>query len=113
MSEPDGLFQVLLTQSAEQDLESIFDYIAELDSVLSAHHVLDELMGVVQSLARYPDRGSHPRELLELGIKTYRQTHFKPYRVIYRVAGSRVIIHLIADGRRHMSSLLQQRLLGQ
>lgn len=33
-------------------------------------------------------------------------------RVIYRVVGKQVIIHLIADGRRDMQSVLGRRLLG-
>jgi toxin ParE1/3/4 len=66
---------------------------------------------VAESLSRFPDRGSYPKELVALGIKEYRQTFFKPYRVIYRVVGSEVIIHLIADGRRDLQSLLARRLL--
>jgi toxin ParE1/3/4 len=105
-------FEVLLTEGAEQDLESIHDYIAEFDCVASADYVLDELMQVVKSLSKFPERGSYPKELVGLGIKEYRQTHFKPYRVIYRVAGSQVIIYVIADGRRDMQSVLARRLLG-
>ncbi len=105
-------FEVLLTEGAEQDLEAIHDYIAEFDCVVNANHVLDELMDVVESLSIYPERGSYPKELLSLGIKEYRQTFFKPYRVIYRVTDSRVIIYLIADGRREMQSVLARRLLG-
>ena len=105
-------YEVLLTQGAEQDLESIHDHIAEFDSVANAHHVLDRLMDVVDGLARFPERGSHPKELVALGIKAYRQTAFKPYRVIYRVLGSRVVIYLIVDGRRDMQSVLARRLLG-
>ncbi len=105
-------FEVLLTQGAEQDLEAIYDYIAEFDCVANANHLLDQLMRVVNSLSRFPQRGSYPKELLALGIKEYRQTSFKPYRVIYRVTGDRVIIFLIADGRRDMQSVLARRLLG-
>jgi toxin ParE1/3/4 len=105
-------YEVLLTQGAEQDLESIHDYIAEFDSAANANRVLDRLMAVVQGLARFPERGSYPKELVALGIKDYRQTAFKPYRVIYRVLGSRVVVYLIADGRRDMQSLLARRLLG-
>ena len=36
----------------------------------------------------------------------------KPYRVIYRVVGSQVVIYLIVDGRRDMQSVLARRLLG-
>ena len=105
-------YEVLLVPGAEQDLESIHDYISEFDCVANAHHVLDRLMGVVESLAQFPERGSYPKELLALGIKEYRQTSFKPYRVIYRIVGRQVVIALIVDGRRDMQSVLARRLLG-
>ena len=105
-------FEVLLTEGAELDLEAIHDYISEFDCVANANYVLDALMDVVESLSRFPDRGSSPTELVSLGIKEYRQTFFKPYRVIYRVTGSQVIIYLIADGRRDMQTVLARRLLG-
>jgi toxin ParE1/3/4 len=105
-------FEVLITEGAEQDLESIHDYISEFDCVVNANHVLDGLLDVVASLSRFPERGSYPKEIVGLGIKQYRQTFFKPYRVIYRVTDSQVIIHLISDGRRDMQSVLARRLLG-
>ena len=105
-------FEVLLTEGAEQDLEAIHDYLSEFDCVTNANHVLDELMDIVESLSKIPERGSYPKELVGLGIKEYRQTFFKPYRVIYRVTGGQVIIYLIADGRRDMQSVLARRLLG-
>lgn len=112
MASAPGKFEVLLTEGAEQGLEAIHDYISEYDCVANANYVLDELMEVVESLSKFPQRGSYPRELVALGIKEYRQTAFKPYRVIYRVAGSQVIIYLIADGRRDMQAVLARRLLG-
>ena len=111
MSGTPAKFEVFLTDGAVQDLEAIHDYISEFDCVANANHVLDALMDVVQSLSRFPERGSYPRELVGLGIKEYRQTLFKPYRVIYRVTGSQVIMYLIADGRRDMQSVLARRLL--
>ena len=105
-------FEVLITEGAEQDLEAIHDYISGFDCVANANYVLDKLMDVAESLSKFPERGSYPKELVGLGIKEYRQTFFKPYRVIYRVAGSQVIIYLIADGRRDMQSVLARRLLG-
>jgi len=105
-------FEVLLTEGAEQDLEAIHDYISEFDCVANANYVLDGLMDVVESLSKFPERGSYPKELVGLGIKEYRQTFFKPYRVIYRVNGNQVIVYLIADGRRDMQSVLARRLLG-
>ena len=105
-------FEVLLTEGAEQDLEALYDYIAEYDGVANANYVVDRLMETVESLSRFPERGSYPRELLALGIREYRQTSFKPSRVVYRVTGAQVIIFLIADGRRDMQSVLARRLLG-
>lgn len=105
-------FEVLITEGAEQDLEAIHDYISEFDCAANADYVLDELMEVIETLSRHPERGSYPKELVALGIKEYRQALFKPYRVIYRIIDSRVIIYLIADGRRGMQSVLARRLLG-
>ena len=103
--------QVLLTRSAERDLECIYDYIAEHDSPQSADYVLDGLLEVVATLSTFPERGAYPPELAALGIREYRQAHFKPYRLIYRVSGEQVFIYLIADGRRDMQTLLSRRML--
>ncbi|MHB1099589.1 MAG: type II toxin-antitoxin system RelE/ParE family toxin [Burkholderiales bacterium] len=105
-------YEVLLTQGAEQDLESIYDYIAEFDCKANADYVLDRLLEVVESLAGFPERGAYPKDLVALGIRDYRQIVFKPYRGIYRVIGQKVYIYVIADGRRDMQSLLARRLLG-
>ena len=45
-----------------------------------------------------------------LGIREYRKSFFKPYRVICRVIGKQAISYLIADNRRDMQSLLSRRL---
>lgn len=105
-------YEVLLTEGAEQDLESIYDYIAEFDCKAHADHVLNRLLEVVESLSTFPERGAYPKELITLGIREYRQTAFKPYRVIYRVMGQKVYVYVLADDRRDMQSLLARRLLG-
>ena len=103
---------VLLTPDAENDLEEIYNYIADHDSIASAKYVLDRLMETAKTLATFPERGSVPRELLALGGREHRQIFFKPYRLIYRVEAKHVEIYLIADGRRDMKALLARRLLG-
>lgn len=104
-------YRVLLTEGAEKDVEAIYDHIAEFDDPANADHVLDRLTATAEQLAVMPERGSYPRELLDLGIKAYRQVFFKPYRLIYRVMGRDVVVFVIADGRRDMQSLLTRRLL--
>jgi toxin ParE1/3/4 len=105
-------FEVLLTADAVGDLEALYGYIAAHDAPAKAEYVLDRIGKVVETLATFPERGSYPKELLALGVREYRQAFFKPYRLIYRVAGARVYVYLIADGRRDMQALLQRRLLG-
>jgi toxin ParE1/3/4 len=105
-------YEVLLTHSAERDLEAIYDYIAENDTQASANYLLDKLLEVAATLADFPERGAYPQELITLGIREYRQVHFKPYRLIYRVIGKQVLIYLIVDGRRDMQTLLMRRVLG-
>ncbi|MEC3767244.1 type II toxin-antitoxin system RelE/ParE family toxin [Cupriavidus sp. SS-3] len=104
--------EVLLTVGAEQDLESIYDYIAEFDCVENADYLLDRLLEAVDQISRFPEKGSYPAELIALGIREYRQTAFKPYRVIYRLVDDSVLIYVIADGRRDLQALLARRLLG-
>lgn len=104
--------RVLLTAGAESDLESLHSHIAEHGSPNSADYVLDRSMEPAESLVTFAERGSHPRELLAFGIREYRQSFSKPYRVICRAIGKQVIVYVIADGRRDMQSLLSRSLLG-
>ena len=105
--------KVLLTKGAEQDLESIYDYVAEFDSPQSASTLLDRISGELGGLAHLPHCGSSPPELVPLGIHDYRQVFLKPYRIIYRVLDAVLVIYVIADGRRDTQALLQRRLLGR
>ena len=105
-------YEVVLTEDADRDLEQLYDYIAENDSPRAAERVLERLIDAADSLAAQPQRGAIPKELRSVGFREYRQVFFKPYRVIYRVVDERVVVYLIADGRRDLQSLLLQRLLG-
>jgi toxin ParE1/3/4 len=105
-------FAVLLTDDAVRDLEDLADYIDRHDVPGKSDYVLDHIESVLNGLSENPRRGSCPRELLVLGIREYRELYFKPFRLIYRIAGDRVYVMLIADGRRDMQTLLQRRLLG-
>ena len=110
-----AVYEAVLTKDAEQDLQELYDYIAEIDAPAKADHVLDRIGQLLASLANMPERGAWTKELLALGIREYRETDFKPYRVIYRVmkADKRrmVYVYLIVDGRRDMQALLQRRML--
>jgi toxin ParE1/3/4 len=103
--------EVLLTNDAAHDLEELYDYIAVHDAPGKADHVLNKIEKTFSKLSEFPERGSCPPELLAIGVREYREIFFKPYRIIYRGIDKNVYVLLIADGRRDMTSLLQQRLL--
>ena len=104
-------FLVQLTDDAARDLEEICDYIEQHDAPGKADHVLEQIGQAFSSLSKHPRRGNYPKELLDIGIREYREIFFKPYRIIYRATGNNVYVLVIADGRRDMQALLQRRLL--
>ena len=104
-------YTVRITQEAEADLLDLFEYIARKDSTENAYHVLNELEDLILSLDQQSERGHYPPELVEHGVKDYREVLFKPYRVIYEVKAKRVFVLACFDGRRDMQLLLERRLL--
>lgn len=104
-------YTVLLTSDAARDLKELYDYIAVHDSPRKADYVLGQIEKTFSTLYEFPDRGVYPQELLDLGIREYREILFKPYRIIYRVIEKDVYVLLFADCRRDMQALLQRRLL--
>ncbi len=104
-------FEVVLSESAERDIEDICRYIAAASGIANAERVFGGIEAVCLQLSRFPERGNGPQELLPLGIRDYREVHFKPYRILYRIMGRRVVISCVLDGRRDMQSLLHERLL--
>jgi toxin ParE1/3/4 len=105
------LYRVVFAEDAERDIEDIYYYIARHDSLASADHVLQALDEACQGLSHMPQRGNVPKELMSIGISEYREAHYKPYRIIYRIIQNDVVIYCVADGRRDMRSFLERRLL--
>ncbi len=104
-------YQILITPEVEKDILDIYDYIAKKDMLQNAEYVLDNLESLILSLEKSPERGHYPPELSIQGIKEFKEINFKPYRAIYEIIGSKVIVHLCVDGRRDMKALLERRLL--
>ena len=104
-------YQVLVSVDAEDDIIDIFTYIGHADGTERADHILSGIQASCEKLSELPGRGHVPPELERLGIRDFREIHYKPYRVIYEVVGRRVYIHAILDGRRSLQELLERRLL--
>ena len=106
-------YRVRLASGAEQDLASIVAYVARTDSAKSAERLLEKLLAAIASLGNSPERGSFPAELLALGSREYRQILSRPYRLVYKVVASEVVLYIVADSRRDFQALLARRLLAQ
>ena len=104
-------YAIELTEHTLLDLDDIAAYVASHDGPDRAEHVARGIEKIYSSLTLFPNRGAYPRELLEAGSRDFREVHFKPYRIIYRVYERKVVVFLIADGRRDMQTLLTRRLL--
>jgi toxin ParE1/3/4 len=104
-------FEILFTEGAEQDLRELHAWLSDTASPKQADRLALQISETIARLAHFPHRGSQPPELVDLGIHRYRQTLVKPWRLIYQVNDQQVIILLIADTRRDLTSLLTRRLL--
>jgi toxin ParE1/3/4 len=104
-------FTVTVTAEAERDLYEIYRYVATYDAPAKADRLLNNLEKTVAGLETVPRRGHVPPELERLGVREYREVFYKPYRVIYRIAGDMVSVYCVLDGRRDLPDLLQERML--
>jgi plasmid stabilization system protein ParE len=81
---------------AEQRAHEPVDYVAE-DRPQAAAAWLEALLERVGKLDRFARRG---RVVPEIGLPAYREVLHAPYRVIYRVDATRVVILTLRHGRR-------------
>ena len=104
-------YQVPVLKETEDDIIDIYRYIALADGTERADQILGHLQASCEKLHEIPGRGHIPPELEWLGLRDFREIHFKPYRIIYQVTGRKVYIHAVLDGRRSLQQLLERRLL--
>ena len=104
-------YQVFLVAEAEEDVFDIYRYVLSGDGRDRADHVLAKLQETCESLSQMPNKGHIPPELERIGVRGYREVHFKPYRIIYQIVDKRVFIHCVLDGRRALQDVLERRLL--
>jgi toxin ParE1/3/4 len=103
--------QVRISTVAAKDILEIYDYVVEFDSEANADRLAAKIKVSIDSLANFPERGSIPNDLVDIGIRDYRQIFFKPYRIIYLVNEKFVTVNAVLDGRRNLQTLLSRRLL--
>jgi len=104
-------YQVLIIDETEKDILDIYSYVSRNDSAKAADNLITKLEQHCLSLEKMPERGHYPPELSRIAISTFREIHFKPYRIIYQMVQNKVFIHCVFDGRRDLDALLTRRLL--
>src|SRR5437588_3037867 len=91
-----------LSQAAHDDLQAIWDFIAD-DNVEAANRVVTELVESFKQLAKWPGQGHVRRDL------TSRDVRFWPvrsYLVIYQEQGDVVQIVAILHGARDIPAVI-------
>jgi len=88
--------KVLWSPLAEARAMEAVDYIAQ-ERPEAAAAWLEELLARTAALNRFPRRG---RLVAEIGLPSYRELLHAPYRVIYRVDPTRVVILTLRHSRR-------------
>ncbi|PDS76622.1 type II toxin-antitoxin system RelE/ParE family toxin [Rhizobium sp. L43] len=104
-------YRVLFTEDAERDIEDLYRFIASRDGTETAERILTEIESACAELEEFPVRGDIPKELAGIGISEYQELHHKPWRMIYRILGTDVVVYCVVDGRRDMQSFLERRLI--
>ncbi|PDT04239.1 plasmid stabilization protein [Rhizobium chutanense] len=104
-------YRVLFAEDAERDIEDLYRFIAGRDGAGTAERVLSDIESACADLEDFPARGNIPKELASIGISEYRELHHKPWRLIYRILGTDVVVYCVADGRRDMQAFLERRLI--
>jgi toxin ParE1/3/4 len=77
---------VYWTQNAKRELRAVHDCIAQ-NSARYARGMVDRITRKTEQLSRWPHLGAHVPEYSDESI---REILVLPYRVIYRVRGSRI-----------------------
>jgi toxin ParE1/3/4 len=94
--------RILRTPDALQDLDDIWDYIAQ-DSVTAADKLLDQLQGRFEVLAANPELG----ELQPLLVDgTYRRFCFRKYVIYYHPLEDGIVLVRVLHGSREHDKLM-------
>ena len=102
--------RIVWSPAAITDLDAIADYIAHRDGGRRAASIYSRIIASVGKLKRQPSRCRVVPELGDLGITVYRELILAPYRVVFRINGSRVDVVAVIDGRRDLRDVFLRRI---
>jgi Plasmid stabilization system protein len=102
--------QVFWTQTAQQDLEKIIEYIAA-DNNIQARRVYLTIKQKADNLRQMPLQGRIVPELRYYCILIYRELIIPSWRIIYKTEEKKVWVLAVIDGRRNLEDLLLERFI--
>ncbi|HPA76617.1 MAG TPA: type II toxin-antitoxin system RelE/ParE family toxin [Deltaproteobacteria bacterium] len=104
-------FDVIWSETAEKDLISIIEFIAE-DNPAKANEIYLSIKKKAARLYTYPERSRIVPELQDQGIMQYRELIIPPWRIMYRVSEKNVYVLTVLDARQNVEDVLLKRLIG-
>ena len=99
------------TNTAEQDLTEIINFLLNKKEALTAKRIYKGIKNAILSLKNFPQKGRIAPDLQEFNIIIYREIIFKNWRIFYKIQDNQIFIMGIIDGRRNVSDLLLHRFL--
>jgi plasmid stabilization system protein ParE len=103
-------FKVYWVKEAMADLYEIIEYISK-DKIQASKILYQQIKYKCLTLKQDPNKYRMVPELLDMGIKTYREIIHKSYRIIYKVTEKEVYVIAVIDGRRDLESFILNRIL--
>jgi len=108
---PDNLptYAVGASHSATKDVEKIYRYLLNSEGKEAAEKMFARIREAFESLRQLPLRGKIVPELKGMNQQNYREILIGVCRIIYQVAGERVVIAAVVDTRRSVQDVLVKR----
>lgn len=106
-------YKVVWSRSAIRDLDAIVDYVAADSGVDRALALYERIRDQIDALSRFPRRARIVPELEQIAVGEFREILLRPYRILFRLDGSHVVLVGVLDGRRDLEAILVDRALRQ
>ena len=103
--------QAVFLAGAEEDLHEIRHYVLNNFGAQAWQDSKTRLKESIEAIKTFPQAGSIPEELAELGLDQHRQVVSGMNRIIYEISDDLIYIHIVCDCRREVRALLTRRLL--
>jgi plasmid stabilization system protein ParE len=104
-------YKIIFSNEAKLDLKELKNYIVINFSIEIWRRTYSKIKNAVNNLTSNPEAGGALSELNEISSSQYRQIISGMNLIIYDIRKNIIYIHIIADSRRNMTSLINKRLL--